>query len=72
MGIPYCFECCFEEEFQEQILEPVNVLFCWGERKLGGRVGSCSSTLLCLGLASDFLYVLVEGMYCIVKEEVDG
>ena len=29
-----------------------------------GHIGSCSLTLLCLGRASDFLCVLVEGMYC--------
>ena len=37
-----------------------------------GRVGSCSLTLLCLGLASDVLCVLVKGMYCIAISAIDG
>ena len=37
-----------------------------------GHIGSCSSTLLCLGLASDFLCVLVEGMYCIAISTIGG
>ena len=36
------------------------------------RVGSCSLTLLCLGLASDFLCVLFEGMYCIAISALGG
>ena len=37
-----------------------------------GCIGSFSLTLLCLGLASDFLCVLVEGMYCIAISALGG
>ena len=30
---PIVFECYFGKVFQDPILEPVNVLFCWGERE---------------------------------------
>ena len=30
---PIVFVCHFDEVFQEPILEPVNVLFCWRKRE---------------------------------------
>ena len=63
------FECCFGRVFQEPILEPVDV----GRKGIfWRRVGFCSSTLLYLGLASDFLCVLVKGMHCIAISAMAG
>ena len=49
-------------------------MFCsvGGKGSFLGHIGSCSSTLLCLGLASDFLYVLVKCMYCFAISAMGG
>ena len=70
---PVVFECRFGEVFQEPNSWACECFCCVGKKGIIlGIIGSCSSTLLSLGLASDFLCVLVKGMVCIAISALGG